>query len=174
LTIPAERVQFIQPGNGAWRETAKEAIVDGSEGVYYVPIGMGTWVEKSARVHPSARLGRFVYVGDGAHVDEGAVIGDGTVIEAGAYIGRRAYIGARCWIGTGAVVQDQARLYNLVTVGDNANVYGICQVDDLAVIGKNAVIGYRCWIGTRAQVPPGAEVEDWTYIPFGTSYAPAA
>ena len=98
-----------------------------------------TLIDRSAEVHPGARLVPPVYVGPGAVVEARArvgslaVVGEGTRLGEGAIV-ENAVVGARATVGAGSVVVGSV-------VGDAAELGDGCEVRNLGVIGPGAVLG---------------------------------
>jgi len=98
-----------------------------------------TLVDKSAKVHPGARLVPPVYVGPGAVVEDGARAGSLAVVGAGTHLARgalveNAVIGSRVTIGAATAVVGSI-------IGDDAELGPGCEVRNLSVVGPGAKLG---------------------------------
>ena len=98
-----------------------------------------TLVDRTASVHPGARLVPPVYVGPGAVVEDGARAGSLAVLGAGSRLARgslveNAVVGARASVGAASVVVGSI-------VGDDAEIGAGCEVRSLAVVGPGVKLG---------------------------------
>jgi mannose-1-phosphate guanylyltransferase len=98
-----------------------------------------TLVDRSATVHPGARLVPPVYVGPRAVVEDGAragslaVLGEGSRLARGSLV-ENAVVGARATIGAATVVVGSV-------VGDDAELGPGCEVRNLSVVGPGVRLG---------------------------------
>jgi NDP-sugar pyrophosphorylase family protein len=98
-----------------------------------------TLVDRSATVHPGARLVPPVYVGPRAIVEDGAragslaVLGEGSRLARGSLV-ENAVVGARATIGAATVVVGSV-------VGDDAELGPGCEVRNLSVVGPGVRLG---------------------------------
>ena len=72
--------------------------------------------DESARVHPSAQLGRHSWIGPGAVIEENVGIGDNTQIGPNCVIGAGVIIGSDCRIGPNVTLYNQTELRDRVVV----------------------------------------------------------
>ncbi len=79
-----------------------------------------SYIDRTAVVHSTVKLGKNVRIGPYAIVDEHAVIGDNTIIDAHVVIGARTIIGQDCHFHYGAVVGDLPQ--DMKYVGEPTNV----------------------------------------------------
>lgn len=130
------------------------------------------YVDPTAIVHPSARLGPGVMVWNWTKVREGAVIGAGTNIGQSAYIDFDTVIGERCKIQNGVSVYHGVSVGNDVFLGPNATLTNDLvprahstdwhitetKICDGASIGANATIVCGITLGEHCMVAAGAVV----------------
>jgi UDP-3-O-[3-hydroxymyristoyl] glucosamine N-acyltransferase len=104
------------------------------------------WIDPTAHVHPSARIGSGATVGPFAVISEGAVLGNRCQVHAGAYVGRD------CKLGDDVVLHPHAVLYDDCILGDRVVIHAN------SVIGADG-FGYRTQNGKHVKVPQLGRVE---------------
>jgi acetyltransferase-like isoleucine patch superfamily enzyme len=114
------------------------------------------FIHPSAEVSPEATVGAGVKIWRQAHIREHAVIGPGCVIGAGVYVGEGVRVGANC------KVQNQALLYEGVTLEDGVFVGPqVCFTNDLLPRAVNPDLSLKSahdWTVTPTLVREGAAV----------------
>ncbi len=157
-------------------------------------VGLYRYISTEARIGEGARIGANVYIGSHVTIGAGVVIQPGAVIgedgfgyerddlgrwipkphHCGVVIGDDVHIGANTCIDRGSwrdtVIEQGARIDNLVHVAHNARVgrdtvlvaqaevSGSVEVGDGAWIGPRACVRQRLTIGARALVGMGSVV----------------
>ncbi len=145
-------------------------------------------IDKLARVHPDAKIGKNVTINSFAYVAADVVIGDDCQIGPGAVIYDGARIGKNCQIHPGAVISGVPQdlkfkgEYTTVEIGDNNLIRECATINrgtaarGKTVIGNNNMImaythvGHDCVVGNNTvlvnNVSLAGEVEigDWAIL----------
>lgn len=87
-----------------------------------VALGEGSVVLAGAIINTGTRIGRGCIVNTGASIDHDCVLGDGVHVCPGARLAGEVAVGTCSWIGIGAVVIQQRKIGDRVTVGAAAAV----------------------------------------------------
>lgn len=121
---------------------------------------IGSSIDPSTFVHPSARIGREVEIG------ANCFIGEDAVIENRVKIGPNCYVGRRCKIGRESSLQDNVVLTEDVTIG------ACCVLGDdflgtdhkAKIIGKSSTLGRSCTILGKVFIGVNCCMGDFTSI----------
>lgn len=126
-----------------------------------------TKIDKTAIIHPSAKIGKNVEIGPYAHVGEEVTIGDGTILKNHASIDKWAEIGKNCTIFPFASVSSapQDLKYkgdkSFTKIGDNNTIRECVTINrgtfegEVTVIGDNNLfmayshVGHNCIVGNN-------------------------
>lgn len=114
------------------------------------------FIDQSAQISDSARLGADCKVWGLAQVREGARIGAKTIIGRGAYIGAGVVIGSHCKVQNGALLYDPAVLGKGVFIGP-----GVILTNDKyprAIAPNGELKGYSDWIPVGVTIKDGASI----------------
>jgi len=71
----------------------------------FYPIGRRPGIDPSARIDPTAIIGREVQLGSGVVIGARAEIGDGCLIDANSVIGDGSVLGPDCWISPNVTIE---------------------------------------------------------------------
>ena len=115
-------------------------------------------IDKTASVHPGAKIGQMSHIGPFCVIEEGAVIGDSAIIEAQSYIGHNVKIGA----GT--------RLHPGVKVLANCEIGERCILHSGVVIGSDGY-GYTSPNGIHEKIPQIGKVIIGNDVEIGANTA---
>jgi UDP-N-acetylglucosamine acyltransferase len=127
-------------------------------------------VDKTAIVHPDARLGNGVKVGPYASIGERTVIGNGVEIAAHAHIEGWTEVGEGCRISYGAVLgtEPQDTKYRgeetFCRIGKNCIVREYATVHRATGEGNKTVVGDGCFIMAYAHVAHNCQIGDGVVI----------
>lgn len=131
-------------------------------------------ISETARIHPTAKIGKGCLIEDHVVIGEGADIGDGCWIESNAVIGRHVTLGSKCRVGmnasiTHASVGMSTRFYPGARIGQDGFGFaidptGFVKVPQLGrvIIGNHVEIGSNTCIDRGAG--PDTEIGDGTWI----------
>lgn len=115
------------------------------------------WVDPTAQIHPSARVGPFCWVGPGVVVEEDCQLLAQVSLGPGSHIGRGSQIfpgvslGHCCRLGQGCVIEPAARLSDHTVLGDRVYVGSRCVLDGCK-IGSGSKIDNLAWVGRGADI----------------------
>ena len=127
-------------------------------------------VDKTAIVHPDAKLGAGVRVGPYASVGEAVVIGEGVEIAAHAHIEGWTEVGDGCRISYGAVVgaEPQDTKYRgeetYCRIGKNSIIREYATVHRATGEGNETVLGDGCFIMAYAHVAHNCQIGNGVVI----------
>ena len=126
-----------------------------------------TLIDPTAEVSPRARLGEGCRVWRGAHIREGAELGAGCVIGANVYVGANVRLGRHC------KVQNQALLYEGLTLEDGVFVGPqVCFTNDLLPRAVNPDLSLKTgadWELGQTLVREGASVGAGSVVVTGVT-----
>jgi UDP-2-acetamido-3-amino-2,3-dideoxy-glucuronate N-acetyltransferase len=124
-------------------------------------------IDPTAEVSPRARLGEGCRVWRGTHIREGAELGAGCIIGANVYIGADVRLGRHC------KVQNQALLYEGLTLEDGVFVGPlVCFTNDLLPRAVNPDLSLKAaadWEQGRTLVREGASVGAGSVVVTGVT-----
>jgi acetyltransferase-like isoleucine patch superfamily enzyme len=124
-------------------------------------------IDPTAEVSPRARLGDGCRVWRGTHIREGAELGAGCIIGANVYIGADVRLGRHC------KVQNQALLYEGLTLEDGVFVGPqVCFTNDLLPRAVNPDLSLKTaadWEAGRTLVRQGASVGAGSVVVTGVT-----
>jgi len=142
-------------------------------------------IDRSARVHRSARIGTNVTAGPFCFIGADVVIGDRTVLHPGVAVHSRSIVGRNCLLKTNSVVGSRGFGFvrtkegslehfpqiGRVIVEDEVEI-GACTVIDRPGLGTTRIlqgtkIDNLCHIGHNAQIGPHAVVTACTEVGAG-------
>jgi sugar O-acyltransferase (sialic acid O-acetyltransferase NeuD family) len=102
-----------------------------------VVLGEGSVILAGAIINTGTCIGRGCIINTGASVDHDCMLGDGVHVCPGARLAGEITVGSFSWIGIGAVVIQQRKIGERVTVGANAAVIHDVP-DNVTVVGVPA------------------------------------
>lgn len=103
-----------------------------------------TFVDRRARVSPSAKIGAGSFIMEGNVIQTGVEIGVNTVLWAGNHVGHHSRIGDHVWISSHAVISGAVKIGCKSFVGVNATIRDGVKVGAQCVIGAAANIDADC------------------------------
>src|SRR5262252_6580794 len=125
------------------------------------------FIHPTAEVSPRARIGDGCKVWRQAHIREDAVVGPGCIVGAGVYVGAEVHLGRNC------KVQNDALLYEGVTLEDGVFVGPqVCFTNDYLPRAVNPDLSLKSpadWEVGRTLVREGASVGAQSVVVTGLS-----
>lgn len=103
-----------------------------------------TFVDRNARVSPSARVGVGSVILDGNVIQTKCWIGDNVVMWSGNHVGHHSRIGAHAWLCSHGVISGACVIEERTFVGVNATIIDGKKIGKECVIGANALITKDC------------------------------
>jgi len=139
-------------------------ILDGLARIYVpgVHAQKGLWVAESAKIDPTARIGKCVVIGENVRIRSGAQIGDYTVIDDNCVIGADTRITHSILWGD-TFVGKQSSVSGAVLCR-HVDVRARAAIDVGAVIGDESVIGQGAHVGADVQVFPYKRIESQAMV----------
>ena len=120
------------------------------------PVTFQPGIDATARLAPTATLGRLVSIQPFAVVEDGVNIGDRTVIGAGSYVGHESQIGSDCFLHPRVTVRERTK------VGDRVILHsGV-------VLGADG-FGYEFAEGRHKKIPQVGNVEIGDDVEIGAN-----
>lgn len=103
-----------------------------------------TFVDRNARVSPSARIGAGCVILDNNVIQTRCWIGDNVVMWSGNHVGHHSCISAHAWLCSHVVVSGAVKIGERSFLGVNSTVVDGKHVGKECVIGANALIVKDC------------------------------
>lgn len=132
-------------------------------------------IDPSARVHPTATLGKDVMVGPNSVIGEHVSIGNGTQIEANVIIEKWTKIGENNHIYSGTVIGSQGQDIKYkgeeswVIIGDNNEIREYVTINRPTGEGTETKIGSNCMLMINVHIAHNCILEDNVIIANGVT-----
>lgn len=141
-----------------------------------------SYIDRTAVVHSSAKLGTNVRIGPYAIVDERAEIGDNTIIDAHVVVGAGTIIGKDCHIHYAAVIGDLPQDLKYageptnVVIGDRCRIREYVTISRATGPGNKTVlgndnflmshvhVGHNCTIGNKVVIVSLSQLAGHVYV----------
>lgn len=129
---------------------------------FYHEVCLRADIASSAKIHPTAIIGRGTFIADGVVIGEKVVIGENCVIEPNVVIGRACKIGNNTKIGANAsisyaIIGDNCYIYAGARIGQDG--FGFMMIDGKHVripqLGR-VIIGNDVEVGANTCIDRGA------------------
>lgn len=138
VELPNRNIRYFFNGLGSVKSTtSRSEVFEKACACGLQPISI---VHPTARISPSAQLGRGVIVLVGAYIGPRAKLNDNVLINTGAIVEHDCELGDHVHVAPGAILGGRVKVGPGVHVGMGSRVIQGCSIGERAIVGAGAVV----------------------------------